>query len=48
MLGTSAFAMTPMGNVSNKGSLLIYPRIDVEDGNDTLITLTNDSTVRSG
>ncbi|MBK9675172.1 MAG: hypothetical protein IPO82_08035 [Betaproteobacteria bacterium] len=44
MLGTSAFAMTPMGNVSNKGSLLIYPRIDVEDGNDTLITLTNDST----
>ena len=44
MLGTSAFAMTPMGNVSNKGSLLIYPRIDVEDANDTLITLTNDST----
>jgi hypothetical protein len=43
MLSTSAFAMTPMGNVSNKGSLLIYPRIDVTDGNDTLITLTNDS-----
>ena len=44
MLGTPAFAMTPMGNASNKGSLLIYPRIDVEDANDTLITLTNDST----
>jgi len=43
MLSTSAFAMTPMGNVSNKGSLLIYPRIDVAGDNDTLVTLTNDS-----
>jgi hypothetical protein len=43
MLSTSAFAMTPMGNVSNKGSLLIYPTIDVAGANDTLITLTNDS-----
>jgi hypothetical protein len=43
MLSTSAFAMTPMGNVSNKGSLLIYPRIDVAGANDTLVTLTNDS-----
>jgi hypothetical protein len=44
MLSTSAFAMTPMGNVSNKGSLLIYSRIDVAGSNDTLVTLTNDST----
>lgn len=43
MLSTSAFAMTPMGNVSNKGSLLIYSTIDVAGANDTLITLTNDS-----
>ena len=43
MLGTSAFAMTPMGNVSNKGSLLIYPRIDVEDANDTCLLYTSDA-----
>ena len=44
MLSTSAFAMTQMANVSNKGSLLIYSRIDVAGANDTLVTLTNDST----
>jgi len=55
MLSTSAFAMTQMANDSNKGSLLIYPRIEADryevnsvdgmgGGRDTLITLTNDST----
>ena len=43
MSTTSTFAFTPIGNNSSKGSLLVYQRIDVADGNDTLITLTNDS-----
>ncbi len=42
-LSTAAFAVTPIGNNSQKGSLLIYSRIDVRAGGDTLITLTNDS-----
>ena len=32
LLGTSAFAITPFGNNSNKGSVLIYPRIEVVYG----------------
>src|SRR5437870_4356807 len=43
MLSTSALGLTVFGNVSEKGSLLIYPRIQVGPGFDTLITLTNDS-----
>ena len=44
MLSTSAFALTVFGNNSQKGSLLIYPRILALPGvADTLITLTNDS-----
>jgi len=44
MLSTSAFALTVFGNNSQKGSLLIYPRIESLPGlTDTLITLTNDS-----
>jgi hypothetical protein len=43
MLSTAASAVTLFGNVSNKGSLLIYPRIDTAAGNDTLITITNDN-----
>lgn len=38
-----ASAVTPVGNVSNKGSVLVYQKIDVSGGNDTLISLTNDS-----
>src|SRR6184192_3205523 len=45
MLSTSAFALTVFGNNSQKGSLLIYPRIQVGAGQDTLITLTNDSSL---
>jgi hypothetical protein len=44
MLSTSAFAITQIANDGNKGSLLIYSRIQATDGVDTLITLTNDST----
>src|SRR6184192_3369629 len=43
MLSTSAFALTVFGNNSQKGSLLIFPRIQVIG--DTLITLTNDSSL---
>src|SRR5438309_9967826 len=44
MLSTSAFALTVFGNNSQKGSLLIYPEIIADPGNnDKLITLTNDS-----
>jgi len=44
MLSTSALALTVFGNNSQKGSLLIYPRVDNIPGiRDTLITLTNDS-----
>ena len=43
VLSTSAFAITPFGNNSNKGSALIYSRIEVGSSTDTLITLTNDS-----
>src|SRR6202171_4410350 len=39
----STASATIFGNNSQKGSLLIYPRITVEGDLDTLITLTNDS-----
>src|SRR5438477_285092 len=43
-LSTSALALTVFGNNSQKGSLLIYPRVEAIPGlTDTLITLTNDS-----
>ena len=43
IMSAPAFAITPFGNNSNKGSLLIYSQIDIRGANDTLITLTNDS-----
>jgi hypothetical protein len=45
MLSPSAFALTASGNNSQKGSLLIFPRIEIGDGVDTLITITNDSSL---
>ncbi len=45
LLSASAWSATMMGNNSNKGSLLVFPRIDVTPGTDTLITLVNDSAV---
>jgi len=43
LLSTTALAATQMGNNSNKGSLVIGPRVDVRAGVDTLITLVNDA-----
>ena len=42
LASTSAFAVAPTGNNSQKGSLMIFPRIDVSKGVDTLITVAND------
>jgi hypothetical protein len=42
LLSTSAFAVAPIGNTTQKGSLLIFPRIDVSGNKDTLIRITND------
>jgi len=41
---TTAFAVNPVGNPGQKGSYLLYPNIRAGAGEDTLITLTNDST----
>jgi hypothetical protein len=41
--GATVLAATPFGNNSQKGSLLIYPRVQFGEGTDTLITLVNDS-----
>jgi hypothetical protein len=54
LLSTSAFSATMMANNSNKGSVLVFPRIDVRTAADptsgglnwdTLVTLVNDSSV---
>lgn len=42
LLSTSAFAVAPIGNTTQKGSLLIFPRIDVSDYKDTIIRITDD------
>jgi hypothetical protein len=42
LLSTSAFAVAPIGNTTQKGSLLIFPRIDVSYDKDTIIRITND------
>jgi hypothetical protein len=42
LLSTSAFAVAPIGNTTQKGSLLIFPRIDVSDHKETIIRITND------
>jgi len=44
-MSSTAFAGNPVGNPGQKGSLLIYPNIRAGAGQDTLITLTNDSAV---
>jgi hypothetical protein len=41
LLSFSAFA-GPVGNTSQKGSLLIFPKIDVSDAHETIVRLTND------
>ena len=42
LMSTSALAVSPYGNSQQKGSLLVFPRIDVSHGRDTLILITND------
>src|ERR671922_981735 len=42
LLSTSAFAVAPIGNTTQKGSLLIFPRIDVSSKKDTIVRITND------
>ena len=42
LAATSALAVSPYGNGTQKGSLLIFPKINVQAGVDTLIQITND------
>src|SRR5919108_4640702 len=37
----SASAAVPVGNTTQKGSLLIFPRVDVSSGKTTIIRITN-------
>jgi hypothetical protein len=43
LCGSSAFAAQNVGNTSQKGSLLIFPNIDVAPGWDTIIRISNDA-----
>jgi hypothetical protein len=43
LCGSSAFAAQNVGNTSQKGSLLIFPQIDVSPGWDTLVRISNDA-----
>jgi hypothetical protein len=42
VMSGSAFAVSPYGNTNQKGSLLIFPLIDITGTRDTLIRITND------
>jgi hypothetical protein len=42
VFSTSAFAVSPYGNGTQKGSLLVFPKIDITAGRDTFIQITND------
>lgn len=44
LLSTSAWAVSPYGNNTQKGSLLVFPHVEVTRSSDTLIRITNDST----
>jgi hypothetical protein len=43
LCGSSAFAAQNVGNTSQKGSLLIFPNIDVTPGWDTIVRISNDA-----
>ena len=43
LCGSSAFAAQNVGNTSQKGSLVIFPNIDVSPGWDTIIRISNDA-----
>jgi hypothetical protein len=42
VVSTSAFAVAPFGNNTQRGSALAWPRIEVTTTSDTLVTLIND------
>jgi hypothetical protein len=42
LVSTSAFAVAPFGNNTQRGSLLIFPRIEVNGAIDTLVQIVND------
>ena len=43
LCGSSAFAAQNVGNTSQKGSLLIFPNVDVSPGVDTIVRISNDA-----
>jgi hypothetical protein len=43
LCGSSAFAAQNVGNTSQKGSLLIFPAIDVSGDRDTIVRIANDA-----
>jgi len=43
LASTSAFAAQNVANTSQKGSLLIWPLVDIDNGNETFIEISNDS-----
>jgi hypothetical protein len=43
LCGSSAFAAQNVGNTSQKGSLVIFPQIDISPGFDTIIRISNDA-----
>jgi hypothetical protein len=45
VLASSAFAAQNVANASQKGSLLVFPLIDVREGNTTIIRIANDANV---
>jgi hypothetical protein len=44
LVGTSALAAPNLTNVNQKGSLLVFPLIETQDGRDTIIFMSNDNT----
>lgn len=43
LAASSAFAAQNVANTSQKGSLLMYARIDIRNGNDTIVRMSNDN-----
>jgi len=41
-VGGVVFAAQNVANVSQKGSLLVFPKIDISEGKDTLVSISND------
>lgn len=43
LMASSGFAAQNVANTSQKGSLLMYARIDIRPGNDTIVRMSNDN-----